>query len=168
MHAHALENLFLFLVSSPSAASPSSSSSSSTSSARRVLDVGSGSGYLTACLAHLVGSNSGGGAGAGGVVGSGAGANDGGAAGVGGVASKAAGHEGNVIVGIDHLPSLTALGKRNLEADGLVVGEGEQKKGAAKIVMVCGDGREGYLPLGKSSVSSTHPLAYTSFSLLLC
>lgn len=51
--------------------------------------------------------------------------------------------------GIDHLPDLTALARRNLEEDGLdpSTEEGEQRRG---IKVVCGDGRAGYPPLGKS------------------
>lgn len=47
------------------------------------------------------------------------------------------GEKNGLVVGIDHLPGLTELSKRNLKSDGIEVGEG---KG---IEIVTGDGRKG-------------------------
>ncbi|KAH8103032.1 protein-L-isoaspartate O-methyltransferase [Cristinia sonorae] len=85
MHAHAAENLQAFL-------KPGSN----------VLDVGSGSGYLSAVLHHLVGPS-------------------------------------GKVVGIDHVPELVDRSVKNLKADGL----GEQLA-SGSIVMIAGDGRQGY------------------------
>ena len=73
----------------------------------RVLDVGSGSGYLAAVLHHLV-------------------------------------SPGGKVVGIDHIPALVDWSVQNLKNDGLgaAIDKGE-------IVMVAGDGREGYASAGK-------------------
>ncbi|EDR03761.1 uncharacterized protein LACBIDRAFT_295156 [Laccaria bicolor S238N-H82] len=72
----------------------------------RVLDVGSGSGYLAAVLHHLV-------------------------------------SPGGKVVGIDHIPALVDWSVQNLKNDGL---GGAIDKG--EIVMVAGDGREGYASAG--------------------
>ncbi|OAX38288.1 protein-L-isoaspartate O-methyltransferase [Rhizopogon vinicolor AM-OR11-026] len=87
MHAHAIEHLLDFL-----------------GPGKRVLDVGSGSGYLCAVLHHLV--------------------------------------PGGVVVGIDHIPELVDWSKGNLRKDGL--GSALDK---GEIIMVAGDGRQGYSDL---------------------
>lgn len=93
MHAHAVENLLPFL--RPGA---------------KVLDVGSGSGYLCAVLHHLVSEN------------------------------KTAGGK---VVGIEHIPELVDWSIENLHKDGL--GEALDD---GRIVMVAGDGRQGYPSAG--------------------
>ncbi|KAG2136705.1 protein-L-isoaspartate O-methyltransferase [Suillus clintonianus] len=87
MHAHAIEHLLDYL-----------------GPGKRVLDVGSGSGYLCAVLHHLV--------------------------------------PGGIVVGIDHIPELVDWSRDNLRKDGLgpALDKGE-------IVMVTGDGRQGYSDL---------------------
>jgi len=89
MHAYASEHLLPYL--RPGA---------------RVLDIGSGSGYLSAVLHHLV-------------------------------------SPGGTVVGIEHIPELTEWSVKNLKDDGL--GEALEK---GEIVMVAGDGREGYAAEG--------------------
>lgn len=86
MHAHAAELLLPHL--RPGA---------------RVLDVGTGSGYLTSVLYHLVGPH------------------------------------GGTVVGIEHIPVLTAFAESNIRADGL----GAALDGQV-VVLVTGDGRLGY------------------------
>ncbi|KAH9006553.1 protein-L-isoaspartate O-methyltransferase [Lactarius hatsudake] len=86
MHAHAAELLLPYL--RPGA---------------RVLDVGTGSGYLTSVLHRLVRPH------------------------------------GGTVVGIEHLPALTALAESNIRADGLGAALDQQA-----IVLVTGDGRLGY------------------------
>ncbi|KAF8644909.1 hypothetical protein AX16_008192 [Volvariella volvacea WC 439] len=88
MHAYAVEHLLPYL--RPGA---------------RVLDVGSGSGYLSGVLHHMVSSD---------------------------------GKQGKV-VGIEHIPQLVDWSIQNLERDGL----GEAMK-RGEILMVAGDGRQGY------------------------
>ncbi|OJA20250.1 hypothetical protein AZE42_02688 [Rhizopogon vesiculosus] len=80
------------------------SNASNIPSCKRVLDVGSGSGYLCAVLHHLV--------------------------------------PGGVVVGIDHIPELVDWSKGNLRKDGL--GSALDK---GEIIMVAGDGRQGYSDL---------------------
>lgn len=89
MHAHAIEHLLDFL-----------------GPGNRVLDVGSGSGYLCAVLHHLV--------------------------------------PGGVVVGIDHIPELVDWSKRNLSQDGL-----DSALDETEIVIVTGDGRQGYTDFAK-------------------
>jgi len=69
----------------------------------RVLDVGTGSGYLTSVLYQLVGPH------------------------------------GGSVVGIEHVPALTAFAESNIRADGLSAALDRQA-----IVLVTGDGRLGY------------------------
>ncbi|KAI9509306.1 protein-L-isoaspartate O-methyltransferase [Russula earlei] len=82
----------------------------------RVLDVGAGSGYLCSVFHHLV-------------VRSGGGGGDG---------------PRGVVVGVEHIPALTALAERNIRADGL----GDAIDAEEGIVLVTGDGRFGYAPKG--------------------
>lgn len=84
----------------------------------RVLDVGSGSGYLCAVLHHLVSPSS---------------------------ASPAPDPQGahGKVVGIDHIPALVAWSAANLVRDGL-----GPALSAGQIEMVAGDGREGYAQAG--------------------
>ncbi|KAG1728448.1 protein-L-isoaspartate O-methyltransferase [Suillus lakei] len=89
MHAHAIEHLLDYL-----------------GPGKRVLDVGSGSGYLSAVLHYLV--------------------------------------PGGVVVGIDHIPELVDWSKSNIRQDGL--GSALDK---GEIVMVTGDGRQGYSDFAK-------------------
>lgn len=88
MHAHALELLADHLVEGSKA-----------------LDVGSGSGYLTACMAYMVGKT-----------------------------GKA--------VGIDHIPELVEESKVNIAKD--MVTRAMMETG--RLILVVGDGREGYPP----------------------
>ncbi|BFZ07334.1 hypothetical protein BsWGS_10373 [Bradybaena similaris] len=88
MHAHALELLADHLVEGSKA-----------------LDVGSGSGYLTACMAYMVGTT-----------------------------GKA--------VGIDHIPELVEESKVNIGKDPVTRAMME----AGRLVLVVGDGRQGYQP----------------------
>ncbi|KAL7423914.1 hypothetical protein Q5752_001499 [Cryptotrichosporon argae] len=102
MHAHAAEHLLPFLRAADVAGGA-------------VLDVGSGSGYLTAVFHRL---------------------------------APAA-----TVVGIDHVQGLIDLSVRNLRADGVDVAQSAGTRVAAspassassagKVVMVCGDGRQG-------------------------
>ncbi|KIJ95072.1 hypothetical protein K443DRAFT_683319 [Laccaria amethystina LaAM-08-1] len=89
MHAYASEHLLPYL--NPGA---------------RVLDVGSGSGYLAAVLHHLV-------------------------------------SPGGKVVAIDHIPALVDWSVQNLKNDGLgaAIDKGE-------LVLVAGDGRQGYASAG--------------------
>lgn len=66
------------------------------------LDVGCGSGYLTACMAHMVG-------------------------------------ETGCAVGIEHIPQLTKLSENNIKKGNAQLLETE------RILLITGDGREGYL-----------------------
>ena len=80
-----------------------------------MLDVGAGSGYFTSVCYHLV-----------------RGVQQGGNGG---------GSRTNTIVGIEHIPALTALAEQNIRADGLGAAIDEQA-----IVLVTGDGRLGAFP----------------------
>ena len=108
MHAHALEHLAEKL--QPGA---------------RVLDVGSGSGYLSAVMHHLVSPS--------------------------GADQQGKGR----VVGIDHIPRLVSWSVANLERAGLAddvvfldttAGDAASAPADGKITMVCGDGRQGYPP----------------------
>lgn len=100
-----------------------------------MLDVGAGSGYLTSVLYHLVSGSERGPPAAqqqqqqqdSAVTGS-TDAN----------ANAGAGAAAAVVVGIEHIPELTALAERNIRADGLGGAIDEQA-----IVLVTGDGRLG-------------------------
>ena len=81
--------------------------------AARVLDVGAGSGYFSSVCYHLV-----------------RGVQQGGT----GSSTKTS----TVVVGIEHIPALTALAEQNIRADGLGGALDEQA-----IVLVTGDGRLG-------------------------
>ncbi len=65
------------------------------------MDVGSGSGYLTACMSQLVG-------------------------------------ETGCIIGIDHIPELTALSISNISKDNPELLQSE------RVLLITGDGRKGY------------------------
>ena len=82
--------------------------------AARVLDVGAGSGYFSSVCYHLVRGVQQGGGGSG--------------------STKTS----TVVVGIEHIPALTALAEQNIRADGLGGVLDEQA-----IVLVTGDGRLG-------------------------
>ena len=82
--------------------------------AARVLDVGAGSGYFSSVCYHLV-----------------RGVQQGG---TGGGSTRTS----TVVVGIEHIPALTALAEQNIRADGLGGALDEQA-----IVLVTGDGRLG-------------------------
>jgi protein-L-isoaspartate O-methyltransferase len=82
-----------------------------------VLDVGAGSGYFTSVCYHLVRSSA---------------QQQGG----GGSSNSSS---GTVVVGIEHIPALTALAERNIRADGL----GSAIDNEQGIVLVTGDGRLG-------------------------
>ena len=79
-----------------------------------MLDVGAGSGYFSSVCYHLV-----------------RGVQQGG---TGGGSTKTS----TVVVGIEHIPALTALAEQNIRADGLGGALDEQA-----IVLVTGDGRLG-------------------------
>ncbi|KAH9962985.1 protein-L-isoaspartate O-methyltransferase-domain-containing protein [Russula dissimulans] len=127
MHAHTAELLLPYLRGRPDGRSA------------RVLDVGAGSGYLTSVFYHLVrDGRSGGGSGGGGD-------ND---ASSPTDAQQSAAH----VVGIEHIPALTALAQRNIRSDGLGDALDSQR-----IVLVTGDGRLGAWPFPSSSSSSSSP-----------
>ena len=122
-HAHSAELLLPYLRGHPGGRGA------------RVLDVGAGSGYLTSVLYHLASERASGEPPAAQqqpqqqdstvtVPGTDANANAGAAA--------------AVVVGIEHIPELTALAERNIRADGLGGAIDEQA-----IVLVTGDGRLG-------------------------
>ncbi|KAH9996723.1 protein-L-isoaspartate O-methyltransferase [Russula compacta] len=93
----------------------------------RVLDVGVGSGYLTSVFYHLLrGAQQ---------------QQEGGSSGTGtGTPSTSS----PVVVGIEHIPALTALAERNIRADGLGAAIDDEQA----IVLVTGDGRLGYASKG--------------------
>ena len=68
----------------------------------RALDIGSGSGYLTVCMALMVGPS-------------------------------------GKVVGVDHIPELVELGKKNMQQDGRT-----DMMESGQISMVVGDGRDGW------------------------
>jgi len=115
MHAHAAELLLPFLRDRPAG--------SGSSGGTRVLDVGAGSGYLTSVFYHLVRDTQ----------------------------PQPHEHERSnssssaaaVVVGIEHIPTLTSLAEKNIRADGL--GKAIDEQG---IVLVTGDGRLGYAEKG--------------------
>jgi protein-L-isoaspartate(D-aspartate) O-methyltransferase len=113
MHAHAAELLLPYLRDRPAGGA-------------RVLDVGAGSGYLTSVFYHLVfrvthpqpQPQEGGG-------------------------ESESERTSAVVVGIEHIPALTALAEKNIRADRL--GKAIDERG---IVLVTGDGRLGYAEKG--------------------
>jgi len=116
MHAHAAELLLPFLRDRPAGSSGGT----------RVLDVGAGSGYLTSVFYHLVRDTQ--------------------------PQPQSQSQEGEgggdertsaVVVGIEHIPTLTALAEKNIRSDGL--GKAIDERG---IVLVTGDGRLGYAEKG--------------------
>jgi len=115
MHAHTAELLLPYLRDRPDGRSA------------RVLDVGAGSGYLTSVFYHLVREGRSGGGG---------GDND-------ASSPTDAQHNAAHVVGIEHIPALTALAQRNIRSDGLGDALDSQR-----IVLVTGDGRLGYPPKG--------------------
>jgi protein-L-isoaspartate O-methyltransferase len=88
-----------------------------------VLDVGTGSGYLTSVLYRLVN----------GVT----------------TTTTTTTLRGGTVVGIEHIPALTALAERNIRADGLDGAIDQQG-----IVLLTGDGR-----LGELSMYIPHPFS---------
>lgn len=116
MHALALQTLDLYLPPGGS-----------------VLDVGSGSGYLTACFAELLQSKNRGGS------------------------SESQGH----VVGIEHIPELVGWSIANLELDGkkdyfqvpsAVTSDGQCTAKHALLSIIEGDGYQGYAPGGPYNV----------------
>jgi protein-L-isoaspartate(D-aspartate) O-methyltransferase len=91
----------------------------------RVLDVGTGSGYLTSVLYRLVN----------GVTTT--------------TTTTPSPLRGGTVVGIEHIPALTALAERNIRADGLDGAIDQQG-----IVLLTGDGR-----LGELSMYIPHPFS---------
>jgi hypothetical protein len=61
---------------------------------------------------------------------------------------------GAVVVGIEHIPALTAIAERNIRADGL--GDAIDKQG---IVLVTGDGRLGTCFLACARARTVPPLS---------
>jgi len=124
MHAHAAESLLPFLQCTPS--SPSFQRNI------RVLDVGSGSGYLTAVLAELVFPPE--------------------------SSSSTSNHsngdssDGSEVIGIEHINALTELGTYNMRKS--IRGRSLLDSGCVKFVT--GDGRKGYM---NTENSITVPLA---------
>ena len=87
----------------------------------KVLDVGSGSGYLCAVFYHLISSNS---------------SNN-----ISGVEDK------GIVVGVDHIPELVGWSKSNLQKDGLSDAlDGNEKARSASIQILTADGRLGWPP----------------------
>ncbi|KAI0016344.1 protein-L-isoaspartate O-methyltransferase [Xylariomycetidae sp. FL0641] len=144
MHANAVESLLPYLLPTPPPPTTTSTSTSSTSPQqqhdgvgirgvpgrpRRVLDIGSGSGYLTHLLAEVCccgGSGGGGGSGSGG----------------GGEDAAAA-----LVVGLEHIPALRRLGERNLaKSDG-----GRALLAGGRVRFRVGDGRKGWVEEGEEA-----------------
>lgn len=92
MHATAIENLVEYIVPKPDRPAP------------RVLDIGSGSGYLTHLMAELVG-------------------------------------EKGLVIGVEHIPQLQALGEKNMKKSA----EGRGFLDAGKVKFTVGDGRKGWV-----------------------
>jgi len=124
MHAHAAELLLPYLHDRPNGRSA------------RVLDVGAGSGYLTSVFYHLVRDTRDGGR-------SGDDDDDDNDNAQQGQGQSPGTDAGALVVGIEHIPALTALAQRNIRADGLGDALDSQR-----IVLVTGDGRLGYPPQG--------------------
>lgn len=111
MHAYAAEYLLpgLFDASIPNSTRPNPNI--------RILDVGSGSGYLTHVLANLI-------------------------------APSDQAPTGGKVIGIDHIPELVELSRRNMAKS-----EGGRAYISSGIVeFVCGDGRKGYADGGPYDV----------------
>lgn len=108
MHASALENVLRYLT--PDDGSP-----------RRVLDVGSGSGYLTHVFAELI-----------------TGGGD--------------GREGNLVVGLEHIPALRDLGEENMRKSA----RGRELLDKGVVQFRVGDGRKGWVEEGRSEWDVIH------------
>ncbi|KAI1117674.1 protein-L-isoaspartate O-methyltransferase-domain-containing protein [Nemania sp. NC0429] len=107
MHANAAETLLPYLLPPSSSNNNGSSGSSSTNATkrpRRVLDIGSGSGYLTHIFAELAG-------------------------------------EGAVVVGVEHIEALRALGEANMSK----TAEGRSLLSSGRVRFRAGDGRKGWV-----------------------
>ncbi|KAI0206562.1 protein-L-isoaspartate O-methyltransferase-domain-containing protein [Astrocystis sublimbata] len=100
MHANAAESLLPYLLPSTHA----SSGGKSSGSGRRVLDIGSGSGYLTHIFAALAG-------------------------------------EDAVVVGVEHIDALRALGEENMSKSS----EGRALLASGRVRFRVGDGRKGWV-----------------------
>ena len=114
MHASATESLLPFL-----------------RPGNRVLDIGSGSGYLTAVFAELV-----------------AGAGD---AGTAGTAAAGKGKGGRV-VGLEHIAALKELGEQNFARSE----RGREMLSAGTVAFVVGDGRKGWKEKGGEEWDAIH------------
>jgi len=130
-HAHSAELLLPYLRGHPGRGA-------------RVLDVGAGSGYLTSVLYHLASSES-----------APPHHHHDNTANANTTANASQGAGAVVVVGIEHVPELTALAERNIRADGLGAAIDEQA-----IVLVTGDGRLG------ASLSFSSPLLSLSLTLM--
>ncbi|KAI1193664.1 protein-L-isoaspartate O-methyltransferase [Nemania serpens] len=101
MHANAAESLLPYLLPHKSS---SNSGTSTTKRPRRVLDIGSGSGYLTHIFAELAG-------------------------------------EDAVVVGVEHIEALRALGEANMGK----TAEGRALLSSGRVRFRAGDGRKGWV-----------------------
>lgn len=108
MHASAVESLLPFLLPS---------TSSSAARPRRVLDIGSGSGYLTHVIAELV------------------------CGGGGGADGETNGAGGTVVVGVDHIPQLRDMAEGNMSKSE----EGKGLLASGRVRFRVGDGRKGWV-----------------------